>query len=326
MNEWYPLRFRPVYQDYVWGGDRIGRLFGRDVPPGRQAESWEIADRPEGMGVVLNGVLAGRTLHDLVVSMGPDLLGRRVRADVFPLLIKVIDARETLSVQVHPDNESAAGVGGEPKTEMWYVLAADPDACVYCGLQPGVTREAFGRAVPAGTLASMLVRVPVRANDAVYVPGGRVHAIGAGCLLLECQQNSNTTYRIHDWGRVGADGKPRPLHIEQAMKVIRWTDHEPPLVRPRLVESMSHNERWEVLTSPYFRMERYRLREPLVWRRDRETFQVAFVQQGRVRLSHASFAEEASPGQTYLIPAACPDLALQPVGDAPVQLLTMSLP
>jgi mannose-6-phosphate isomerase len=325
MNELYPLRFRPVYQDYLWGGDRLGRLFGREVPPGRQAESWEVADRPEGMGVVLNGALAGRTLHDLVVSLGSELMGRRVRSDVFPLLIKLIDARETLSVQVHPDNASAARCGGEPKTEMWYVLAAEPGACVYCGLRPGVTRETFERAVSAGTLEQLLVRVPVRPDDAVYVPGGRVHAIGAGCVLLECQQNSNTTYRLYDWGRVGADGRPRALHIEQALQVIRWTDHEAPLVKPRLVESVSRNERWEVLTSPYFRMERYRLHEPLVWRAQPESFRVCFVQEGTVTVSHQSFSETAGPGQTYLVPASCPDLVLQP-GPRPAQLLVMSLP
>jgi mannose-6-phosphate isomerase len=148
---------------------------------------------------------------------------------------------------------------------MWYVLAAEPDACVYCGLKPGVTRAQFEATAPAGTLEALLVRVPVKADDAIYVPGGRVHAIGAGCVLLECQQNSNTTYRLYDWGRVGADGRPRALHIEQALQVIRWTDHASPLVQPRLLEKSGDHEQWEVLTSPFFRMERHRLLAPRSW-------------------------------------------------------------
>lgn len=325
MGALYPLRLQPVYKDYLWGGDRIPRAFGRRLPAGVYAESWEVADRPEGMSVVINGPLAGRSLRDLVAALGAELLGRRARAGTFPLLIKLIDARETLSVQVHPNNETAARHGGEPKTEMWYVLAAEPGACVYCGLQPGVTREQLARAVREATLESLLVRVPVKAHDAVYVPGGRVHAIGAGCLLLECQQNSNTTYRLYDWGRVGADGAPRELHVEQALNVTQWTDHEPPLVRPRLVENVSRNERWEVLTSPYFRMEQFRLREDLVLRRDPETFRVLFVEQGVVALSQDGYADRVSAGTTLLVPAACGDLALRPEG-GPARVIAMSLP
>ena len=322
----YPLRLRPVYKDYLWGGDRIPRVFGRDLPPGIYAESWEVADRPEGMGVVGNGPLAGSTLHQLVERLGVDLLGRRGREfSVLPLLIKLIDARQTLSVQVHPDNASAARHGGEPKTEMWYVLASDPGAFVFGGLRPGVTPESFTRAVADQTVENLLQRVPVKPGDAVFIPGGRVHAIGAGCLLLECQQNSNTTYRIYDYGRVGADGRLRELHVEQAAKVIRWDDTGSPLVAPRRLSDSGANQHWEILVSPYFCMEQYRLAGPQPLACDGETFRVLFVEQGEVRVEGPLGPEAAPRGTTLLVPAAGPELRLVPLG-GPARVLTMGLP
>lgn len=325
MSTLYPLRLQPVYKDYPWGGDRIGRRYGRQLPPGIYAESWEVADRPEGMSVVRNGPLAGRSLHELVVSLGGELLGRRQRGTVFPLLIKLIDARETLSVQVHPNQANAASVAGEPKTEMWYVLEAEPGACVYCGLRAGVTPRAFEEALRANRLEDCLERVPVRANDAIYVPGGCVHAIGAGCLLLECQQNSNTTYRLYDWGRVGADGRPRELHIDAATRVINWTGGGAGLARPRMVGTAGLNELWEILVSPFFRMERYHLHEDWTLRRDPDRFRALFVARGRISLRHEGFADEAGEGTSLLIPAACEDLALRPLG-GPATVMAMSVP
>lgn len=322
----YPLRLKPAYQDYLWGGDRIAREFGRAVPPGLVAEAWEVADRPEGMSVVTNGPLAGTPLQKLMSGLGLDLVGQHGRGfKVLPLLIKLIDARQTLSVQVHPDNAGAARHGGEPKSEMWYILAAEPGAFVYSGLRPGVTPEAFARAVAEQTVEELLVKVPVQAGDAVYIPGGRVHAIGAGCLLLECQQNSNTTYRIYDYGRRGADGKTRELHLEQAVKVIRWDDQGAPLAVPRRVEQTPAGERWEILTSPFFRMEQFRLDGAWNLARDLTTFRVLFVEQGTVDVTGPYGTERAPRGTTLLIPAACPDLVLKAV-QGPARVLTMGLP
>lgn len=322
----YPLRLRPVYKDYLWGGDRIAREFGRTVPPGLVAESWEVADRPEGMSVVENGPLAGTSLRDLVRGGGLEVLGARGRGfPVLPLLIKVIDARQTLSVQVHPDNAGAARHGGEPKTEMWYILAAEPGAFVYSGLRTGVTAEAFARAVGDQTVESLLNKVPVQPGDAVYIPGGRVHAIGAGCLLLECQQNSNTTYRIYDYGRVGADGKTRELHLDQALKVIRWDDQAPPMAVPRKLLASSAGEHWEILTSPYFRMEQLRLAQAWKLDQDLQTFRVLFVERGLVDVGGPYGVERVSRGTSLLIPAACPAVSLNPVAGL-ARVLIMSLP
>jgi mannose-6-phosphate isomerase len=285
MHELYPLRFAPVYKSYVWGGDKIIRHFRRPAPPGRYAESWEISDRPEGMSVVMNGPLAGRTLHDLVEQHGADLLGAGVAPDRFPLLVKLIDARETLSVQVHPDDASAARVGGEAKSEMWYVLQADPGAAVYRGFHRSVAPADFLSAVREKRLEPLLRRIPVAPGDTVYVPGGCIHAIGAGCLLLEVQQCSNTTHRIYDWDRRGADGKPRELHLDQAMQVLRWSSG--PDVRA---------ETW-----PYFRFGTMAVRGAGRIEGDGASFECLFVESGEVRVN----GERCAAGSSLLIPAAC---------------------
>ena len=311
-NVLYPLRFRPVYKDYIWGGDRIIRTFRRAEPPGIYAESWEVSDHPDGMSRVANGPLAGRTLHELVEQLGVDLLGTGTRSPVFPLLIKLIDARETLSVQVHPNDETAKKYGGEAKTEMWYILDAEPGARVFAGLRPGMTKKAFEQAIKNNTLDQVLVSVPVSSGDVVFMPGGRVHAVDAGCLILEVQQNSNTTYRVYDWGRVGADGKPRQLHIKQALQVITWDDPASAKIKPQRIRSEGRNEFWEVLTSAYFRMERGVLAEPLTIRSDGRSFTTVFIASGRASVESEGVLEPAGPGMTYLIPAGLKECTITP--------------
>ena len=309
---WYPLLFKPVYKDYIWGGDKIGRRFQRALPPGIYAESWEVSDRPEGMSVVTNGPLAGKSLHELVETMGRGLLGD-FRADLFPLLIKIIDARETLSVQVHPNDESAKKYGGEPKTEMWYVLEAEPGAQLYCGLKPGVDAKKLEEAIRSNQVADLLMTIPVKRGDAVFVPGGRVHAIGAGCLLLEVQQNSNTTYRLYDWDRVGPDGKSRPLHIRESLQVIRWNDSNSAKLIPQKRDALGKNEHWEILMSSFFNMERFVLREPLAASTNGKTFHVLFVAEGKVRVQAGQTSEILSDGTSCLIPAALSKYTCEPL-------------
>lgn len=299
----YPLRFRPTYKDYLWGGDKIIRRFKRKAPPGIYAESWEVSDRPEGMSEVVNGPLAGMSLHELCRQRGVDLLGTKVKGPTFPLLVKLIDAKDTLSVQVHPDDESAKNYGGEAKTEMWYILEADKGSCLYCGLKGGTVRPAFERAIGTQKFSTLMNTVPVRPGDAVYVPGGRVHAIGAGCMLLEVQQNSNTTYRLYDWDRFGPDGKPRELHIAQALQVINWNDSQGVKAVPRKTSQSGANERWEILTSPYFRMERFVLGELMATGGLGESFHILFVNQGTATLKSQGFRETAAAGTTWLVPA-----------------------
>ncbi|MBP7830786.1 MAG: class I mannose-6-phosphate isomerase [Kiritimatiellae bacterium] len=323
----YPFRFKPVYKDYLWGGDRILRRYGRAAPPGVYAESWEIADHPDGMSVVTNGPLAGLTLHDLVGRFGPALLGTGAETGAFPLILKILDARERLSVQVHPGEETALRQGGDPKTEMWYVLEADPGAGVFAGLQPGVDRAGLLRALESKNVEKVLRFVPLSAGQVVYIPAGRVHAIDAGCLLLEVQQRSNTTYRLYDWDRKGPDGRPRPLHRDQALAAIRWRDDLPVAVSPGPVERHGLNERRTVMTTPYFAVEHWRLAGSgsLPSRSAGKTFQALFVSAGSLSLEAGGHVESVVAGHTLLCPAALEDGQWSP-GAAGAEVLCVTRP
>lgn len=233
----YPITFRPIFKERIWGGRNLERLYGKDLPAGIPVgESWEITDRPEGVSEILNGPLAGRTLRWLMENQAAELLGSARPADAgrFPLLVKILDAQDVLSLQVHPPVALAASLGGEPKTEMWYVADATAEAAVYVGLGRGVTRVEFDRRIRDGTVAQCFHRHSVRPGDAMFLPSGRVHALGAGSVIFEIQQNSDTTYRVFDWNRTGPDGRPRDLHIDAALASIDFADFEPPLIHNRL--------------------------------------------------------------------------------------------
>lgn len=311
--ELYPILLGPVYKDYIWGGTRIPVIFHREPQHGICAESWEVADRPEGMSIVTNGRQAGTSLHELTVRMGADLVGMAAQSDVFPLLIKIIDARQKLSVQVHPDDRTAARYGGEPKTEMWYVLDADRDAKVFCGLAHGTDRRGFEQALKDGRLEDVLQPVPAEKGNVIFIPGGRVHAIGEGCLLLEVQQNSNTTYRVYDWGRVGTDGKPRELHLKQAFQSINWHDRTRLARPPRQIKATGANMWWELLECPHFHLKRGDLTEAEVVENDGQSFHVLFTVSGRVVIEADGTGETTGPGTSCLLPAALPSYRLTPV-------------
>lgn len=227
----HPFTFEPIFKERVWGGRNLERLYDKPLPPDAAiGESWEITDRPEGVSVIANGPLKGRDLRWLMDNHGRELLGREVAPNErFPLLVKILDAQQKLSVQVHPPAGIAEDLGGEPKSEMWHVTHAESDADIYVGLKGGASRDEFERKIGDGSVADCLHRIETRAGDSIYLPSGRLHAIGAGNVIFEIQQNSDTTYRVFDWNRVGLDGEPRELHVEQAMKSIDFADFEPPL-------------------------------------------------------------------------------------------------
>jgi mannose-6-phosphate isomerase len=247
--------FQPLFMERVWGGRRLQDVLGKPLPEGEViGEAWEVVDRPEAQSVVAGGRFDGATLHELWT--GEDrapLFGTRAAAwgDRFPLLIKVLDCEDTLSVQVHPPAAVAASLGGEPKTEMWVIVDAKPGAHLFAGLRPGVTREGFESALRAGEdVSELLQRIDSEAGDTMFLPSGRVHAIGAGNLIVEVQQNSDTTYRVFDFNRPGLDGKPRELHVDASLASIDWDDVDPPLVEQHgdvLVEAdVFAVERWTV--------------------------------------------------------------------------------
>jgi mannose-6-phosphate isomerase len=227
------LQFQPIYQPRVWGGRRLETLLGRELPPGPPiGESWEIVDRPEAQSRVRGGRFGGATLRELIEHHSADVMGPAWKAAAaFPLLVKWLDCSERLSLQVHPPAAVAPSLGGEPKTENWYVAHSAPGASLFVGLKPGVTRAKFAKAVADGTAEKCVNRVSVAAGDSVLVQSGQVHAIDAGNLILEIQQNSDTTYRLYDWGRAGLDGVPRKLHVEESLRSILWKEGPPVLVR-----------------------------------------------------------------------------------------------
>lgn len=227
MNK--PIFFKPIYQERVWGARNIEQALGRELPEEKViGEAWEVVDRPEAQSLVKGGEYDGKTLRELIQENATAVMGEGYDAQrPFPILIKWLDCADRLSLQVHPPASVAPELNGEPKTENWYIADAKEDAALIVGLKNGVTREEFERRLKDETLEQCVHRFPVSTGDSILVESGRLHAIDAGNLILEIQQNSDTTYRVYDWGRVGLDGKPRQLHVEQSLKSIKWDDFEP---------------------------------------------------------------------------------------------------
>jgi mannose-6-phosphate isomerase len=308
-----PIVFEPIFMDRVWGGRRMETHFGKRLPThGRTGESWELVDREEAQSVVHNDPLRGKTLHELWTDYRADVFGDRLpQAPRFPLLFKLLDAQERLSVQVHPPADIAASLNGEPKTEMWYILDNYGDGDIFAGLRPGVTRASFEQALRGGSVQETVHRVPVGPGDCIFIPSGRIHAVGAGNVVVEVQQNSDTTYRVFDWNRVGLDGKMRQLHIEESLQSIDFADFEPTLLAP---------EGETLVDCPYFHVEKWDLTAP------RESvppgdFGIVTVLTGVLRAAGLEF----HPGDFFLIPVALEDRILHPIG-GPVSLLRTTIP
>jgi mannose-6-phosphate isomerase len=239
----HPLLLTPLYRQYVWGGRRFETALGRDLPPGADfAESWELVDRGADQSIVAAGPLAGHTLGDLVRERGRDLLGRHAPRRSFPLLFKFLDACRDLSVQVHPDDARAARLTPPDlgKTEAWYVIDAAPGSRIYAGLHAGVDREALARALRAGRCDEVLHSFEPEPGDCVFIPAGTVHAIGAGLVVAEIQESSDVTYRLFDWNRTAADGRPRPLHIEAGLEAVTRFGPVAPVAAPPSSPAQPH--------------------------------------------------------------------------------------
>lgn len=307
-----PIYFEPLLMEKVWGGSRLQTLFGKHLLPGaRIGESWEVVDREEAQSVVHSGTLKGTTLHELWTHQRVPIFGEAYAGHPsprFPLLLKILDAQDRLSIQVHPPAEIAGELGGEPKTEMWYVADTQLDEAVWVGLKEGVTREEFEEHLHRGTVEEVVQRIPVKAGDAIFIYSGRVHAIGAGNVIVEVQQNSDTTYRVFDWNRAGLDGKPRELHIAESMRSIDFSDTHPQLAVPKGEE---------VTSCEFFKVEKWALNNARPAFTDGK-FAIFTVLTGSV----ASMGTIFRPGDFFLVPATITDATLWPVKSGTTLLRT----
>jgi mannose-6-phosphate isomerase len=331
----YPYKFTPVLVERVWGGNALER-YGKSVPPGKRiGESWEISDRDEVQSVIANGPDKGQTLRQQIEAHGVELLGtncsgtgvspvsakdtagRPAPSARFPILVKLLDARERLSLQVHPPAAIAAKLKGEPKTEMWYVLEADQDAHLIAGMHRGVSAADFMRSLESTKgskpIADCVHRFPVLPGDVFFVPSGRMHAIDAGIVLVEIQQNSDTTYRVYDWGRVGLDGKPRELHVRESLVCINFQDIEPKKQRPT-VERKGVNGLWRLVECEYFHVHRLDLANAWPDRCDGSTFHILTCISGALGLLTPDGKEDRlNVGEFILLPAALGFYTLTPL-------------
>jgi len=278
----------------VWGGRELERVYGRALPSpdAPYGEAWEIVDREEAQSVVEDGPLAGKSLHELWTNHREEIFGEGLPdAERFPILMKILDAREDLSIQVHPPAHMAASLGGEPKTEMWVIADCEPRAKLYVGLKHGVDRAGFERAIHDGTVADCVHAIAPKPGDSIFIPSGRLHAIGAGFLIHEIQQNSDTTYRVFDWNRTGLDGKPRELHVESSLASIDFDDIEPSMDTPN----------GQILAEcPYFKTERIEVPAgEAIGAEDPERFAILSVLSGALRAPGGRIYVR---GQSLLIP------------------------
>jgi len=311
----YPLLLDPIYQDYLWGGREIITKYDRTAPAQkRYAESWEICDRDDYNSKVHNGALKGRTLRALLREFPFEMYGTLHPPKQFPLLIKLIDAHEHLSIQVHPDENAAKQFESEPKTECWYILDAKEDAQIFAGLKAPLTKEAFQKIAGTSALPEAMHALNAKRSDVFFIPGGRLHAIGSGILLLEIQQNSNTTYRIYDWGRTQDDGTPRELHIDQAIECAHLDDIASPKISIEFLHTDEECSVSSLIDCPYFSVKHIEAKKDLRLNKTEPGCEVLFFEHGEGTLIFENHTLAVSPGMSVLIPHICKQVTLETEG------------
>lgn len=327
----YPLKFTPIYMERVWGGTMMPEVLGRSLPTANApiGESWELVDRNEVKSVIANGELAGTTLSELVATAGKSLMGSKAGdRKQFPLMVKLIDAGDRLSLQVHPDEQACRiiGNGAEPKTEMWYVIAARPEAKIFAGLAGHATKVQLMDMLDSPDVDTLMQTYNSKEGDAYFITSGTLHAIGAGNLILEIQQNSDTTYRVNDWGRLGSDGKPRTLHKEEGLKSINFMNRTSPRV-PGAVGSRNFNRKFDVVKlCPFFKVSDLRLHH--VWQDDTapgESFHLYSAIKNRFEVGEGERTAILSPGETVLIPACFGKYSVTPLDEGEATVVKTTL-
>lgn len=300
-----PVKLKPAFKDYLWGGTRLRDDFGKDCDFEKIAESWELSCHKDGASVVASGEFAGLTLAEYIEKNGKGVLGTNCgKFENFPILIKLIDAKDNLSVQVHPDNEYAQRVEGEyGKTEMWYIVDCDEGAELLYGFKSEISKEEFRERIENNTLLEVTDSVPVKKGDVFFIEAGTLHAIGKGILIAEIQQNSNTTYRIYDYGRVGADGKPRQLHIDKAVEV---TELRPATPYPQ-TEAFEENGAVKRLLAKceYFTVYSVDVETGARFSADETSFNSILLLDGDAELTAGGETLALKKGDSVFVPAGC---------------------
>lgn len=302
----YPMLMKPAFKDYIWGGTRLRDDFGKDCDFDKVAESWELSCHKDGNSVIANGEFAGMSLSEYIEKQGKAVLGTNcARFENFPVLIKLIDAKDNLSVQVHPDNEYAQRVEGEyGKTEMWYVVDADEGATLLYGFKHEISKEEFRERIENNTLLEVTNAVPVKKGDVFFIRSGTLHAIGKGILIAEIQQNSNTTYRIYDYGRVGKDGKPRELHIDKALDVTKLCPAEPyPETEWVTADSKTGWKKKLLSSCEYFTVNALDIPESAELTADEKSFVSLLFLDGTSTISYDGGKLDVKKGDSVFIPA-----------------------
>jgi mannose-6-phosphate isomerase len=313
----YPLRFAPLFRRYLWGGRRLGTMLGKPIGEGDDyAESWEVVDHGDDQSVVSAGPLKAMTLNEIVDKLGSELFGRHAPQNQFPLLFKFLDCNRTLSVQVHPNDEQGAKLDPPDlgKTEAWVVLAAQPGSKIYAGLKPGVTREKLAASIEAGNCETCLHEFEPKVGDCVFIKAGTVHALGAGLVIAEIQQASDTTFRLFDWNRVDAEGKARPLHIIESLAV---TDYARGPVDSQVPAKTDEPERERLVDCDKFVLDRLTVAKPQAVGGD-ERFHLLVPLAGAITVAGDATGEPLKLGQTCLVPAAAGPVEIAPLSEAVV--------
>lgn len=295
------IKLKPAYKDYLWGGTKLKTSFHKTTDLDIVAESWEVSTHKDGASVIENGQYAGKTLSEYIELAGKDVLGSKGKAfEQFPMLIKFIDAKGNLSIQVHPDDTYAKRVEHEyGKTEMWFILEAEEGASLYFGTNQEVTKDEFKAKIENNTVLDVLKQVPVHKGDVFFIEAGTIHAIGEGIVLCEIQQNSNSTYRVYDFGRVGADGKPRELHIEKALDVSNLKPLESDFKPCGSWEETNEYKRIMLGTCEYFTSYLYDVKDTCIVSTDETSFAAVVVVEGEGSIGGMSFVK----GESFFLPA-----------------------
>lgn len=302
--DYYPMLLSPCYKDYLWGGNRLNKKYNKNSTLALTAESWELACHKDGQCIVANGDHQGKLLSEIIAVEPVFFLGARYHGGDFPILVKLIDANKDLSIQVHPSDFSAkAELGEQGKAEMWYILEAAPKAKLYYGFKERINRDVFLKSAEDGTICSYLNSVSVRRGDVFYILPGTIHALGAGIVVAEIQQNSNTTFRIYDYNRKDSNGNCRPLHLERAMEVINYEPIIPSEYRYNNSIRLKGLSLSQMFSCQYFSSYKAQVNTQAILNCDGSSFHHLLFIDGNGYLEHAGRKYAFRKGDSYFLPA-----------------------